>query len=166
MRVAIGRTGFFATIDDEDAARVGQYKCWELVRTKRHGVFYACARPKKGGVRGPTIYMHRLVMNYAGPLDVDHVSGDGLDNRKANLRIASRSQNLANGKRRAIGASGLKGARLHEDGKHWVGQITVNGKNRYLGFYKSAQEAAAAYDEAAREAFGEFATLNFSEVAS
>jgi len=164
MRVPIGKTGFFATIDDEDAERVGQYKCWELVRTKRPGVFYACARPKRGGVRGPTIYLHRLVMNYCGPHDVDHVNGDGLDNRKANLRIASRSENLANGKRSRPNMAGFKGVKRHRGGKHWSAQITVNGKNKYLGWFDSAETAARAYDAAAVDAFREFAVTNFGGV--
>ena len=163
MQIPIGRTGFVATIDDEDAGRIGQYKCWELVRTKRAGVFYACARQKKGGVRGATIYMHRLVMSYAGPLDVDHINGDGLDNRKSNLRIATRSQNLANNRGRGA-VSGFKGVRAHKDGRHWSAQIGVNGKNKYLGWFTSPTAAASAYDSAAREAFGEFAVTNFSEV--
>ena len=163
MRVAIGNTGFFATIDDEDAERVGHYKCWELVRTRRAGVFYACARPKSGGVRGAMVLMHRLVVNYAGPLDVDHINGDGLDNRRANLRVATRSQNLANGRKRKS-ASGFKGVCADSDGRHWKGQITVGGRNKYLGYFSSAREAAMAYDRAARAAFGEFAVTNFAEV--
>lgn len=89
----------------------------------------------------------------------DHVNGDGLDNRRANLRPATRSQNMAN-RRKGSGASRFKGVYIHAPGR-WKAQIRIGGKHTYLGLFDREEDAAMAYDERAREAFGSFAALNF-----
>lgn len=103
---------------------------------------------------------HRLAWLYAHgvipPADIDHINGDRLDNRLANLRLATRSENMRNsrGKR---SASGLKGAHWRAKRKAWVSQIYKDGKCVYLGRFPTAEEAHAAYVKAATELFGEFA---------
>lgn len=105
--------------------------------------------------------MHRLILGASkGDPDVDHVDGDGMNNRRSNLRVASRSQNMGN-QRTRCGAktSRFKGVSLLPNGR-WHAQIKVNGKTKFLGAYAEETDAATAYDRAARAAFGEFARTN------
>jgi hypothetical protein len=101
--------------------------------------------------------MHRLIMAAPDGIGVDHINGDGLDNRRANLRLASQRDNSANMAVRASSATGFKGVSWKRRNRKWQAQI---GRT-YLGIFASAEEAARAYDHAAREAWGEFAHLNF-----
>jgi hypothetical protein len=87
--------------------------------------------------------------------DVDHINGDRDDDRWENLRLATRSQNLAN--MRARGKSGVKGACWVEAKGRWKSQIRVDGKNRHLGYFDTVEDAANAYRDAALRHHGEFA---------
>jgi hypothetical protein len=91
---------------------------------------------------------------------VDHENQDGLDNRRANLRIATRSQNNANQRRRKDNTSGYKGVVWHKRERRWQAQIQVEGKCLYLGGFDDPKDAAQAYNVAAFTHFGEFARLN------
>lgn len=109
------------------------------------------------------VRLSRLIAG-AGPDEaVDHANMNVLDNRSTNLRIASKSQNGANrgpDRRRAGRTSRYKGVCWYSPRSKWAAYIHVNGKTRYLGRFNSEEEAAAAYDAAALEAWGEFARLN------
>jgi hypothetical protein len=96
-------------------------------------------------------------------VDVDHIDDDPLNNRRSNLRIASRFQNLGNTRRRADNTSGFKGVSWSNRFRYWVASIGYAGAKRHLGCYPTAEQAAHAYDEAAREMFGEFARVNFPQ---
>jgi hypothetical protein len=87
--------------------------------------------------------------------DVDHIDGNPSNNAIVNLREATRSQNLQNKRSRSNTSSGLKGVTWQ--GRKWVARIKRDGRNDYLGSFKTAEEAHAAYCAAAREAYGEFA---------
>jgi hypothetical protein len=103
------------------------------------------------------LYMHRELTGWAL---VDHKNRDGLDNRRGNLRPASKSQNAANAPRRSDSTNQFKGVRPSSGGRpSWVARI----QNRHLGTFPTEEAAALAYDAAARETFGEFAWLNFPE---
>lgn len=105
--------------------------------------------------------LHRILMGEPEGFDVDHVNRDRLDNRRANLRLATRSQNSANRLRsKAPGASKYKGVRCGRYG-NWFAQITVAYRTLYLGTHPTEEDAARAYDAAARLHFGEFARTNF-----
>ncbi len=108
--------------------------------------------------------MHRVIMGY-GPGDpfVDHIDGDGLNNRRANLRDATRMQNAANSGARPLhgNTSPFKGVSWRKDVGKWRAQIVVDGKSTHLGHFTDEVEAAKVYDDAAHCAFGEFARLNF-----
>ena len=91
--------------------------------------------------------------------DIDHRNGIPSDNRWSNLRLASRSQNVANAKKRAGSKSTLKGVKYHAQSNKWVGQLRVAGRALYLGIFKTPEKAHAAYVKAAREHFGEFARV-------
>jgi hypothetical protein len=105
--------------------------------------------------------MHRLILGLTSddPLEVDHINGDRLDNRRSNLRVANQSQNLAN-QRKTRGASRYKGVDWHERHQLWRARIQKDGKRRLLGWFASEDEAGVAYNEAAVRLFGEYARLN------
>jgi len=108
------------------------------------------------------VYMHREVMAAPPGLDADHRNQfDGTDNRKINLRLASRSENNAN-QRPKGGASRFKGVHWHAQSKKWQAQIRFFGTRKSLGLYGREEDAAMAYDKAATEAFGPFAATNRS----
>lgn len=162
LEVAIPVGDLLALVDEADFPLVTAYSWHPLVRAN---VTYACASRSND-----TIYMHRLIVGTAGELHVDHRNRDGLDNRRANLRIATRTQNRVNSRkpRRADGqpsASSLKGVYCHRRNGRWTGKwlarIGIDGKSRYLGLFASEIDAARAYDAAALEAWGEFARPNF-----
>lgn len=92
--------------------------------------------------------------------DVDHIDGDGLNNRIENLRLATRSQNCMNRRNRSDNMTGLKGARKRKqrDGSDvWTSSISIDGAEKYLGRFSTPEEAHAAYLKAAIDNFGEYA---------
>lgn len=159
--------GKYALIDDEDFELVSS--CYWIYDSG--GCGYARGRPRVGryglrrGVRRSTrkhIRMHRLIMNPASHLEVDHVNGDGLDNRRQNLRLVTRHQQMQNMKRQQRSKSPYKCVRKTTYNR-WEAYIRINGMRKHLGYFGSAEEAALAYDEAAIQAFGEYARLNLSK---
>jgi hypothetical protein len=105
--------------------------------------------------------MHREIINAPPYVEVDHINGNRIDNRQSNLRLATRSTNVMNRVDRGAGSnSGYRGVHLRKNG-YYQATITINYKQVYLGTYNDAIWAAKAYDDAAREYFGEFARLNF-----
>lgn len=121
------------------------------------GLFYASTK-----VGGRTVYLHRLIMGEPPGKKVDHVNGNGLDNRRLNLRIATHKQNLCNQRAQRGRSSRYKGVSYYKSRGVWEAYIKVDGKKRRLGYFKREREAALAYDIAAEEAWGEFARLNFA----
>lgn len=93
--------------------------------------------------------LHRFVMNAQKGQIVDHINGNVLDNRKENLRFASKSTNGMNRLKQANNKSGYKGVCYHKSAKKWVAQLTVSGKRVINSFHETAEEAAEAYKNAA-----------------
>lgn len=105
--------------------------------------------------------MHRLLIYVPPGFEVDHINRNGLDNRRANLRTCTKSENAAN--REKVGgdtSSKYKGVHRRADSGKWMARIKVNGRRRSLGCFYSEEEAALAYNVAATEEFGEFARVN------
>lgn len=110
--------------------------------------------------KGKTIHMHRLLMNCPDNFEVDHINRNKLDNRKSNLRIVTRQQNMCNKTRYAGSSSKYKGVSWHSKDKIWNAQIRLDRKIYYLGAYESEEVAAAAYNHHAILLFGQYAVLN------
>lgn len=152
MRTIKLSKGYVALIDNIDFYKVSKFKWW--VSTRAGNTRYAYRMLGRTTQR-----MHRFILGLRNKqrIEVDHVNGDGLDNRKANLRTCTRSQNLANSDR-VLGVSGFRGVYGRENSQAKIG---VNRKVIYLGRFGSPVEAARAYDVAAIRYFGAFARLNF-----
>ena len=138
-------------IDDEDAAKVLSCQ-WCL--SKKGNYFYAINRKEN-------IYLHRLVAgDHAGKV-VDHINGNSLDNRKANLRECLHKENMRNRRgRNKNSTSGIKGVFWIKNAKKWRAQIKVNRVVIYLGYFTDKIKAATAYNDAAKKYHGEFASYN------
>ena len=149
--------GKVAIVDEEDFEWLKQYK-WCAI--KGGNTFYAVRNGPRVNGRQRFIQMHREILGLKpGDPGVDHRDGDGLNNRKENLRVAGFAQNAMNSRSRR-GTSRFKGVTWHKVNRKWIAQIMYGGKHQYLGSFDSEEEAARAYDERAKELFGEFARLN------
>lgn len=150
--------GKTAIIDDEDYELVSKYS-WSA--TKSGNRWYAKATIRKGE-KQTTIRMHRLIMGVTNPKQlVDHEKGNGLDNRKSNLRKTNHLGNARNSKKQEGTSSIYKGVTLKGGEKPFLSRITIKGKTKLIGSFKTEIEAAMAYDNEAREHFGSFAQTNF-----
>ncbi len=112
------------------------------------------------------IQMHRIIMGAGKGEQVDHINGDGLDNRIENLRMCTYSENYQNSRKRKNCSSKYKGVHFYKDSQNWRAMITIpnTGHPIHIGLFKEEIEAAKAYDAKASELFGEFARLNFPEI--
>jgi hypothetical protein len=152
-----------ALVDDEDYEYLYQFN-WH---TSTYRELSYAKRNVRAGTSHTLSRMHREIFEYRGidltGLEVDHINGDGLDNRRSNLRIATHKENLANCAKRSATKDknhGLKGITFNPKKGRWTAQITVNGVHMVCGDYNTPEEAANAYDEAAIKHFGEFAKTN------
>ena len=149
--------GKYAIVDDEDYEQVNQYK-W---LAQRKGPNWYASRQTGGRLNQRTIYLHRFILYAPSGVLVDHKNGDGLDCRRANMRLCNRAQNGQNRGFNCNNKSGLKGVAWSKIANRWVAQIMVDGKRHHLGYFTSPEDAALAYDEAARKYHGKFAWVNF-----
>lgn len=143
-----------ALISDRDYPRVRPHK-WQA--HNNHGCWYAVTHLSAPGPgrKQRALRMHRLIRGDISG-HIDHRNGNGLDNRRRNLRPATPSQNAANGKARGA-ISGFKGVCPDRKRKRWQARINVAGKTLCLGTFDTPVEAHAAYMRAARRYFGTFA---------
>jgi hypothetical protein len=149
--------GKVALVDDEDVPLVSGYawyaRQWE-------GRWYVNA--SFGGRKNRTrISMHRLIMGFPKGQLVDHANGDGLDNQRCNLRVATNAQNVANQKKRPGTRFPYKGIGVHDKQPIYRAVIWSQRRSYRSRWFRSVIEAAQAYDELARQHHGAFARLNF-----
>jgi len=145
-----------ALVDDEDYERVVSAGKWFVQRDRN--TFYAKRAYRRQDGKQSAIRLHTFLTGW--PL-VDHRNGNGLDNRRANLREATHAQNAQNRRMRSDNRSGFRGVSWVRRDKKWRAAITANGELSHLGDYVDPEAAARAYDTAAIELHGEFARLNF-----
>lgn len=156
--------GLVAVIDEADACLVLPFK-WSVLECnpEQPWIRYALTwiGPYSDRVR---LNMHRLIMQPDKDQVVDHINGDTLDNRRANLRVCSRHDNARNARKRAgpNPTSKYIGVSWRPDCQKWRSLVTVNGRRKSVGVFSSEVDAAAAYDRAASLHYGEFARLNFA----
>lgn len=157
----------FTLIDEEDYIRISTLGKWQAIGPNK-GKYYAVHNTHRninGKRTGITLLLHRFLTNAPEGMEVDHINGDSLDNRKFNLRICTKAQNRANvpGKPNHR-SSQYKGVRFKKDHagnkKAWEARI----KTKHIGYYATELEAAIAYNQKALEFDGDFAYINKLEV--
>lgn len=155
--------GYTTVVDDKDSdlaelkwhAHVSFDGCRIYVETK--------VRDKDRQGKQLALKLHRVILERSlgrkllKEEDVDHISMDGLDNRRSNLRVATRSQNSQNTPKRRNNTSGYKGVIWHKRNKKWYARIGYKGKSISLGLHDTPEQAYEAYKRAALELFGEYA---------
>ena len=147
--------GKCSTLVDSEYSYLSKYVWY------RDSYGYAVRKVKPLGGKWTNIKMHREIIDAPKDKFVDHINGDRLDNRRANLRLCNNSENLRNRGKNKNNACGYKGVYWKKDAKKFVAKIYDGDKSIHLGYFEFPEDGAKAYDEKAKEIFGEFANLNF-----
>ena len=135
------RDGFKFLIDPEDFDKI-KNESFHLC----HG--YVCSGKDK--------LLHRILMNAPDDMEVDHINGDKLDNRKSNLRLCTNQQNNMNVGKKKNNTSGFKGVCFHKKRQKFQAQISIDGKKKHLGYFEKAKDAYKVYCKACVKHHGEF----------
>ena len=149
----VGRKGKgkYTLVDYEDYMRLKKYHWHISINTS--GITYVSRTTKDN----KKIYLHREILNPPDNYLIDHINMNGLDNRKENLRLATKQQNLVNSPKQRNNTSGYKG--VYKCGYHWKAILGLNKQNIYLGCSKSKEEVARVYNLAASKQHKEFANI-------
>lgn len=148
--------GYTAIVDADQYDKL-KYTAWHTVTKRKYA---ATTIRTKGSRKSSTVYMHRLLTGALPGDHVDHINGNNLDNRLCNLRLCSPAENLRNQRISPKNTSGYKGVFWHKAAGKWMASVKYNYKAVYLGLFKTKEQAALAYNEAAKRLHGEFALLN------
>lgn len=151
---------YVAIVDDDDYDYLMK---WTWTVGNGRNTKYAIGREKKFRIN-----MHRIIMKTPENLLCDHIDGNGLNNQKSNLRNCSRSQNQWNRRKTINTSSKYTGVHLFRCRKktYWMSQIRANKIVHHIGYFKTEEDAALAYNKRATELHGEFARLNKIEEAA
>ncbi len=151
--------GKVAIVDIEDYERLACFK-WAALRRGRQHIIWHAVRYAGGGRRNQHYsYMHREVINARAEFVVDHIDGDGLNNRRSNLRECTTPQNVRSQIKRQ--GQEYKGITFSKKEQKWIAQIKNESVARRIGTFDKAIDAARAYDRAAILYHGDFARINF-----
>lgn len=155
--------GKVAIVDDADYEDLARFK-WYTYHDRSRRIFYGCRQVTIGIKKQTREAMSRRIMGAGKGEYVDHINGNGLDNRRMNLRLCSNAENCRNrhhnrNRTGYKGVSRVTGVRK----KLWQAHIYLNGHGKYLGTFGSPEEAARAYDRAAQEHYQEYARPNFPQ---
>lgn len=151
--------GCVAIVDDEDYERVAAHR-WHAMRCKGKW-FYAMRRGSRPRGEPRNVFLHWVIAGRPPKgMAIDHIDGDGLNNTRANLRFCTPGQNTWNTRAHKDSTSKYKGVCRPTGRRKWHANICIGGKNLFLGAFDQEEDAARAYNGAARAAFGEFARLN------
>lgn len=143
-------------VSDEDFDRVAQFKWCYSASTG-----YAVRKGRKNLNEPRTVHMHRFIMQGEKGVQIDHINGDKLDNKRSNLRVASIQKNSFNRKKPNVrSTSRYKGVLKRKNSNSWEARIKYNSKSIYLGSFITEVDAAIAYNIAAHHYFGEYAKPN------
>lgn len=150
--------GLVALVDDADFEEANAHN-WFAQKMQRR--FYAVRRIRKPDGSQTAQSLHHFLMD-PDIVRIDHRDGNGLNNQRSNLRPATHQQNGRGFQRKRVGTSSkYRGVSWFARDKKWRAGIKVNGEQKHLGYFDSEVSAAKAYDIAARNLFGQFATPNF-----
>ena len=153
-------SGETVTIDAADRDLVEAAGPWHALHNPPYATYVMAGRRRPDGA-WTKVYLHRLLLDPPDTLKVDHINRDGLDNRRANLRTCTHSQNMANSPPRAGCSSEFKGVSWDKANSKWSAKGNDGtGKLRHLGLFTAEHDAARAYDTHAAALWGEYAWLN------
>ena len=152
--------GLFAICDWCDFNSVKSFK-WNSTSLDSRVQWAWAHDVENSGEKRKKVAMHNVIMKPSEGFIVDHINGNGLDNRRSNLRIATRQQNTFNSVHKG-GTSKYKGVALDKESGLWRAYIAKDGKRTWLGRFPDELSAAIAYDKAAKDMFGEYAKLNIA----
>ena len=146
MRIIKLTRGEVVVVDDDDYKELSKYHWYCMITKDGHRYAVRSEGNKK-------VLMHRQLMSFP-ELYVDHINGNGLDDQRSNLRIATNSINQFNRKLLPTNKSGFRGVHLHKKSGKWEAQIRVNQKNVHLGLFTDPVSASEAYKKARAELVG------------
>jgi hypothetical protein len=158
MKEILLTQGRIAIVDDDDFATLSCFK-WCAVKAKT-GRYYAMRSKREDGKR-INVFMHREILQATKGCEVDHKDGDPLNNQRNNLRLCTHQQNGMNRSKTSNNTSRYKGVTWSHHSNKWQASIMHGKKSVYLGVFSIEEDAAKAYDKAARERFGEYCKTNF-----
>lgn len=151
-KIPVGKKEY-ALVDDSDYEKLSGYK-WSF--SDSYAVNWTWKDSKNGRIK-----MEHVILGKPGKgMVIDHINGNRLDNQRSNLRVCTRAENNKNRGMNSNNTSGYKGVYWNDIGKKWQVFICINQKPTHMGLFKTKKEAALAYNEAAKEHYGEFARLN------
>src|ERR1041385_682326 len=142
----------YALVDDADFDFLNRFR-WHLSAGRYAATF----------VNGQRERMHRLLFNNPENITIDHIDGNGLNNQRSNLRLATMTQQQWNRRKHVVSSSKYKGVYWNKDRNCWVTRIVYKGNHRHLGCFNSEVKSAKIYNREARKLFGEYAKLNIIE---
>ena len=152
--------GKYAIVDASDYEWLSRFH-WRILVTGRS--CYAIRHIRKDDGTWTTLRMHRAIFDAPDGALIDHVDGNGLNNTRGNLRLATKSENAKNTKIRSNNLSGYRGVSWFKRDGTWRATIQSGRKWLHIGYYGTPEEAARAYDAVAMQLHGQFARPNFAE---